>query len=167
SSPAGAKNLLFLPYLLGERSPRWNDTTSGAFLGIKMHHTKEDYLRSVIEGVAYNLELILQAYKKYLTIDSLILTGGGAKGDIICQILADIFETSLHTPNHVEEATSIGAAMVAGVGIGLYDNFESVTKFLDFQKSYVPNLEHKEIYDHLKLMFDRSYYALESVFKDL
>lgn len=167
SSPAGAKNLLFLPYMLGERSPRWNTNTSGAFLGIKMHHTREDYLRSVIEGVAYNLELILQAYKKYLTVDSMILTGGGAKGDIICQILADIFETSLHTPNHVEEATSIGAAMVAGVGVGVYDNFESVTKFLNFQKSYIPNLEHKEIYDHLKLLFDRSYYALESVFKDL
>lgn len=164
SSPAGAKELVFLPYLLGERSPRWNENTSGAFLGIKMHHQKEDYLRAVIEGVAYNLELILQAYRNYLPVDSMILTGGGAQGEIVCQILADIFQASLFTPNHVKEATSIAAAMIAGVGVGVYDSFDDVTRFLTIQKEYHPNQDNQAIYHKMKQIFDQSYHALKPIF---
>ena len=60
-SPAGAKGLIFLPYMLGERSPRWNPETSGSFLGIRMEHEKCDYVRAVLEGVAMNLDIILSA----------------------------------------------------------------------------------------------------------
>ena len=164
-SPAGAKELLFLPYMLGERCPRWNEETSGAFLGIKMHHTKEDYIRAVIEGVAYNLELILAAYRKYLSVDSLILTGGGAKGDVVCQILSDVLEAKLRTPDHVEEATSIAAAVTAGVGAGVYHSFEEISRFLKIQKEYTPNTDNEEVYHKMKKIFDASYYALESVYK--
>lgn len=164
-SPAGAKELLFLPYMLGERCPRWNEETSGAFLGIKMHHTKEDYIRAVIEGVAYNLELILAAYRKYLPVDSLILTGGGAKGDVVCQILSDVLEAKLRTPNHVEEATSIAAAVTAGVGAGVYHSFEEISRFLKIQKEYTPNTDNEAVYHKMKKIFDASYYALESVYK--
>ncbi len=165
SSPAGAKELVFLPYMLGERSPRWNEETSGAYLGIKMHHKREDYIRAAIEGVAYNLELILASYRKYLPAESLILTGGGAKGDVVCQILSDVFGSRLCTPDHVEEATSIAAAMVAGVGVGAYENFEDITKFLKFQKEYIPCKQNEEIYDKMKRIFDASYYALEKIYK--
>lgn len=115
-SPAGAKGLLFLPYLAGERAPRWNPDASGSFVGIHMYHQREDYIRASLEGVAMNLALILQAYRKYLDIDRMILTGGGAKGDIVAQILADVLEAGLVRPDHVEEATSIAAAVIAGVG---------------------------------------------------
>lgn len=165
NSPAGAKELLFLPYMLGERSPRWNEETSGAYLGIKMHHRKEDYIRAVIEGVAYNLELILASYRKYLSVENLILTGGGAKGDVVCQILSDVFRARLSTPDHVEEATSIAAAMIAGVGVGAYDSFEDVTRFLKFQKEYTPNQENQAVYEKMKRIFDASYYALENIYK--
>lgn len=164
-SPAGAKDLIFLPYMLGERSPRWNEHTSGAFLGIKMHHQKEDYLRAVIEGVGYNLELILKAYRKYLPAESLILTGGGAKGDVVCQILSDIFRAKLKTPDHVEEATSIAAAVIAGVGVGIYPDFEEITRFLEFQKEYIPNADNQDTYGKLKKIFDAGYQALMPVFE--
>ncbi|TCS82335.1 xylulokinase [Muricomes intestini] len=164
-SPAGAKGLLFLPYMLGERSPRWNEDTSGAYLGIKMYHTKEDYIRAAIEGVAYNLELILSAYRKYLPVENLILTGGGAKGDVVCQILSDVFRAKLNTPDHVEEATSIAAAMIAGVGVGAYDNFEDITRFLQFKKEYMPDKSNQAVYDKMKRIFDASYYALENIYQ--
>lgn len=163
-SPAGARQLLFLPYMLGERSPRWNEHTSGAFIGMKMHHTKEDYVRAVIEGIGYNLELILQAYRNYMPIESLIFTGGGAKGDVVSQILADIFNAKLQTLRHVEEATSIAAAMIAGVGTGVYRDFTPITKFLDVDQQYVPNEAHQQLYAKLKTVFDRSYEALKPVF---
>ncbi len=164
-SPAGAKELVFLPYLLGERSPRWNSKTSGAFLGIRMHHRAEDYVRAVLEGVGYNLELILQAYRKYLTVDSMILTGGAAKGDVVCQILSDIFSARLHTPDHVEEATSIAAAMIAGVGAGVYDSFDEIERFLKLQKEYIPNNKNEKTYEKLKEIFDSSYFALQPIFE--
>lgn len=164
-SPAGAKELVFLPYLLGERSPRWNFKTSGAFLGIRPHHMAQDYVRAVIEGVGYNLDLILQAYRKYLTVDSMILTGGGAKGDVVCQILSDIFCARLHTPDHVEEATSIAAAMIAGVGAGVYDGFDKIDWFLKLKKEYIPNKDNEKVYEKLKGIFDSSYFALRPVFE--
>lgn len=164
-SPAGAKELVFLPYMLGERSPRWNEKTSGAFLGIKMHHERADYVRAVIEGVAYNLELILASYRKYLPAKSLILTGGGAKGEAVCQILSDVFQAGIRTPDHVEEATSIAAAVTAGVGIGAYDGFDEITRFLKIQKEYSPNVENKAVYEKMKRIFEAGYHALEPVFE--
>lgn len=101
---------------MAEKSPRWNPDASGSFVGIHMYHQREDYIRASLEGVAMNLALILQAYRKYLDIDRMILTGGGAKGDIVAQILADVLEAGLVRPDHVEEATSIAAAVIAGVG---------------------------------------------------
>ncbi|MDD3339945.1 MAG: xylulokinase [Lachnospiraceae bacterium] len=165
-SPAGAKNLIFLPYMLGERAPRWNPDTSGAFLGIKMKHQKEDYVRAVLEGVAYNLELILQAYRKYLPISEMILTGGGAKGATVCQILADVMQAKLTTPNNVETATSIGAAVIAGVGAGVFADFEAVDLFLQKDKVYEGRKETQAVYAPLKKIFDDSYCALQPVFEE-
>lgn len=89
-SPAGAKGLIFLPYMLGERSPRWNPETSGSFLGIRMEHEKCDYVRAVLEGVAMNLDIILSAQRENREITELVLTGGGARGDVSAQILSDV-----------------------------------------------------------------------------
>lgn len=166
-SPAGAKELLFLPYMLGERSPRWNEKTTGAFLGMKMYHKQEDYLRAVIEGIGYNLELILQSYRKYFHIDQMKITGGGAKGETICKILANILECTLYTPRYIEEATSIAATVMAGIGVGVYKDFEAISTFQDIQSSYVNDMRDREIYTKLKNVFDASYYALEPIFEML
>lgn len=167
SSPAGAKQLLFLPYLMGERSPRWNEQASGVFLGMRMHHERADYIRAVIEGVAYNLERILSAYRKYWTVESMMLTGGGAKGEVVCQILSDVFHCTLYTPDYVEEATSIAAAMIAGVGVGVYEDFEAITRFLRITDTYRPSEEKQKVYSHLKQVFEDCYHALEPVFEEL
>ncbi len=163
-SPPGAKRLLFLPYLLGERSPRWNPDTTACFLGIRSEHNREDYLRAVLEGVAMNLELILQAYQSRMEIEELILTGGGAKGEVLCQIIADVCSRPLRIPGNVAEATSIGAAVTAGVGAGIYRDFSEVKRFIQFERSYLPNPEHAEIYNKMKSLFDQSYHLLEPIF---
>jgi len=160
SSPAGAKGLLFLPYLLGERSPRWNADASGAFLNIRQEHQKPDYVRAVVEGIAMNLDLILASYRKQLSVNSLLFTGGGAKGDSISQILSDILQAELVRPNHVDEATSIAAAVIAGVGCGIYPDFSSVDLFLTRQDSFSPDKDHLPEYDRQKEMFDLAYQCL-------
>ncbi len=71
-SPPGANGLLFLPYLMGERSPRWNPEARGAYISITVQHTRADLLRATLEGVAFNLRVILDAFQEQ---------GAGGRGD--------------------------------------------------------------------------------------
>lgn len=162
-SPPGAKGLLFLPYLNGERSPRWNPAASGSFLRIHMQHKKEDYIRAVLEGVAMNLDLILKAYRRYLPVEQMILIGGGAKGRELTRILSDVLQVSLIRSNHVEEATSMAAAVIGGIGVGVYRDFSAIKNFIQFQQPVEPDGKLAKMYDDMKVLFDKAYYALESI----
>ena len=166
-SPAGAENLIFLPYLLGERSPRWNPDTSAAFLGIKPEHEKKDYVRAVIEGIAMNMELILQAYRKQAKIETMNLTGGGAKGEIVAQILSDVLNVRFHMPDCVESATAIGAAVIAGVGVGIFEDFHEIKRFLKFEKEVEPNADTQAVYKKLKPVFDEAYTCMLPLYEKL
>ncbi len=166
-SPVGAKNLIFLPYLLGERSPRWNPDTSAAFLGVKPEHDKRDYVRAVVEGIAMNLELILKAYRKQADISEMCLTGGGAKGRETAQILADVLNVTFRMPDCVEEATAIGAAVIAGVGAGIFDGFEEVRRFLAFEEKTGPIKAHRKVYEKLMPVFDEAYTCMLPLYKKL
>lgn len=163
----GSGGLIFLPYLIGERAPRWNEKCSGAFLGMRMEHGKPEYLRAVIEGVAMNLNLILKAYRRKMHIEDMILTGGGAGSDTICQILADVMQVRLNIPDHVDTATSMAAAMIAGVGVGVYQDFGEVRRFLRRDRAFLPDLRNAAHYQCLEKIFDDSYHALEPVFDEL
>lgn len=164
-SPAGAKGLIFLPYLLGERSPRWNSDTSGAYLGIHPEHKKDDYVRASMEGIAMNLELILKAYRRKMSVDTMILTGGGAKSPVNAGILADVMQVDFQVPDHVEEATSIGAAMIAGVGAGVFQSFDEVEKFLHIRQRYQADKEKENVYRFVKQRFELAYQGLLPFFK--
>ena len=167
-SPAGAKNLLYLPYLIGERSPRWNDKAKGAFIGLTLNHGRGDILRSVMEGVGYNLNLILNAYKNGgNNIEELILIGGGARNEIWQQILCDIFGIPVLVPNYLEEATSMGAAITAGVGVGIFENFEVTERFIKIENTNKPALKNKEKYAQMQELFDEAYSALCGIYEKL
>lgn len=164
----GANGLLFLPYLLGERSPRWNMEASGAFVGLKMTTRQEELCRAVLEGVGFNLKIILEILRGQIRdIKEIILIGGGAQSRVWAQILSDIWETPLLVPQHLEEATSIGAAVCGGVGAGVFESFSIISQFNPVVQKIVPNLDNKEIYRTLYELFDRSYDVLNSIYHDL
>lgn len=163
----GAQGLLFLPYLLGERSPRWNPNARGAFIGITMEHKRADILRSVLEGVTFNLNIILQVFKEYCLIDRLTVIGGGAKGRIWRQIMADIYNIYIEKPDYLEEATSMGAAITGGVGTGQFKDFDVINKFVNIESVHEPDTNNRRKYDKLKPIFDECYYALGSVYDKL
>ena len=167
SSSVGANGLIFLPYMYGERSPRWNPEAKGCFIGLKMEHTRPDMLRSVIEGVAYNLRLIQNIMSAGIRIDSLNLIGGMAEGTVQQKIFADVFGIKLNKLRGAENATSIGAAVTAGVGIGEFKSFESVGRFTDIETEVLPDFENTEKYKKVVEIFDRAYYGLYDVFSDL
>lgn len=164
----GSNGLLFLPYLLGERSPRWNPEAKGSFVGLKMEHEKKDMLRSVQEGVAMNLSMILDTFRKYgKKINEMVVIGGGAKSACWRQILADVYQVEIWKPNYLDEATSMGAAITAGVGVGVFENFEIIDKFLAMQERVQPIPENHKMYMELRELFNESYQQLETVFSKL
>lgn len=164
-SPLGARGLVFLPYLLGERSPRWNTDTSGSFLGIKIYHEKCDYIRAVLEGIAMNMELILKAYRENLEISHMVLTGGGANGEVFAQIIADVLEVSLNRISNAETSTSIAAAVIAGVGVGVFQDFSEINRFISKENTILPSECSHRAYQNHKKLFDAAYHCLEPLYQ--
>lgn len=166
-STVGARGLLFLPYLMGERSPRWNPNARGAFIGLKVEHKREDMIRSVLEGIAMNLNVILDVFKQVVPIQEIIVIGGGAKGRIWRQIMADIYGIKVLKLNYLEEATSMGAAVTGGVGAGLYKDFSVIDQYIQVVEEQAPDAVNHLKYQQIMPIFEESYASLVSVYDQL
>ncbi|TVQ39699.1 MAG: xylulokinase [Spirochaetaceae bacterium] len=166
-SRPGAANLLFLPYLMGERSPRWNPDARGAFVGLGATHTAADVIRSVLEGVGFNLRVILDVFRTTDAFEEIIAIGGGAQNRTWLQILADIWNARILVPRYVEDATSMGAALCAGVGIGAFGGFGDVKSFNPVEHVIEPSPERHEQYARLYPVFNEAYDSLVSVYSHL
>ena len=166
-SPPGARGLVFLPYLLGERAPRWNPEAKGAFLGLTLEHDRDDLLRAVMEGITMNLAVILDIFRRRLPIAEVTVIGGGAKGEVWRRIMADIFETRILRPDYLEEATSMGAAIIAGVGAGLFKDFSAAERFTRVTERLEPEEANFPVYRRARALFDECYEALEPLFPRL
>lgn len=165
ASPVGAKGLVFHPYLIGERSPRWNDKAKGSFIGLTLEHDRGDMLRAVMEGVALNFTVILDAFRENgAQIGAVNLLGGGARNPAWRKILADAMGVTIRTPTVLEEATSMGAAVTAGVGTGVFRDFSVIDKFLTIREEIQPDVTLRADYDECRRRFDETYKVLEPLF---
>jgi xylulokinase len=166
-SSVGSNGIVFLPYLSGERAPRWNPNARGAFIGLKMDTTRDDMIRAVYEGIAMNLNVILKAITEHADVTDITLIGGFAQSDVLRGILADVFGMPVRKPNLLEEATSLGAAVAAGVGVGALPGFESVNKFfkIDSEEEFRP--ENHEKYEKIQKIFDKAYFSLLETYEDI
>jgi xylulokinase len=157
----GANGVVFLPYLSGERAPRWNPNARGVFVGLKMDTTREDMMRAVLEGIAMNLNVILKAITERVAVSETVTTiGGFAKSGVLRQILADVFGMPIAKPNLTEEATSLGAAVAAGVGVGVLPGFESVYDFFKIEEKEAFNADNHAKYQEVQKVFDKTYFSL-------
>ena len=164
----GAEGLFFLPYLLGERSPRWNPHARGAFIGLTIRHSRAHMYRAVLEGVTMNLRVILDAFRAQGTeIDAMRLIGGGAAGRVWNQIMADIYGMPVQRLAILEEATSMGAALVGGVGVGLYAGFDMIQQMNKIAATVLPDPAAQATYERMLPIFERLYAALEPVYDDI
>jgi len=125
TAPAAEDGLYFLPHLLGERSPYWNPAARAVFAGLGRHHGPAHLTRAVLEGVAFNLYTGLRAFIENGTdITAVDAIGGAANSSLLLQIFADVWGVPLTRLNLVDEATAMGAAIVGGVGAGIFDSFD-------------------------------------------
>jgi len=119
--PPGSEGLFFHPYLLGERSPYWDANLRGSFVGATMRHGKPHFVRALLEGVAYSLrDCYRTIVDMQLPVDEIRLIGGGAKSDLWTQIISDVFARPVVRPAGSD--ASFGAALLAGVGVGLFSD---------------------------------------------
>lgn len=162
-NPACARGLYFLPYLLGERSPWWNPEAKGCFIGLTAATSGEDLLQAVMEGVGFNLRIIKDSLKKNTQVDSLRVIGGGTKNPAWLSILASIWQTPLQVPRLPYTATSLGAALCAGVGAGVYPDLAFASKVNPVQEVIQPQEEHMPAYQKGYERFVRLYEAIAPV----
>ncbi|MCH7721666.1 MAG: xylulokinase [Planctomycetes bacterium] len=121
-APAGCEGLIFLPYLTGERTPHADPDARGVFFGLSLGHGKEHLTRAVMEGVAYGLRDSLELIGGLrLEMREVRVSGGGARSRLWRQILADVFDAPIVTMD-VSEGAAFGAALLAGVGGGVFDS---------------------------------------------
>ncbi len=166
-SPPGANGIIFLPYLLGERTPRWNPDARGAFIGLELSSKREDLLRAVLEGITFNLEIILGILREEVAINEMIVVGGGAQGAVWRQMMADIYGVKVLKPNYLEEATSMGAAVIGGVGVGVFEGFEVIDRFIKIESVHEPIEANRQRYLKMMPIFDECYDALVGVYDKL
>ncbi len=123
--PAGCEGLLFLPYLTGERTPYPDPNARGVFFGLTARHSKAHMTRAVLEGVSFGLRDSLELMRALkVPIRQVRASGGGARSALWRQILADVFAMEIATVD-VTEGAAYGAALLAGVGAGVYPSVES------------------------------------------
>lgn len=164
-SRPGANGVIFLPYLLGERSPRWNPRARGAFIGLTVRNTRADMVRAVLEGITMNLRVILEAFTAQgAQIDGMRVIGGGARGRFWNQMMADMYGIPVHRLTILEEATSMGAALAGGVGVGLYPDFTMSETMNAIAETFAPDPAVQAAYARVYPIFEAAYHALLPVY---
>lgn len=157
-TPIGAEGLLFMPYLMGERTPHNNPNARGAFFGLSVRTTKPHMTRAVIEGISFALRDCLELAKgKGITIKEVRVTGGGARSPFWLQTLADVFGVAVRAIENPEGA-ALGAAILAGVGTGVYKSFEEAAKLAIHAQAAVKPIAknvkaYNEVYERFKKLY--------------
>lgn len=145
--PIGANKLLYLPYLMGERSPLLNSNARGVFFGLSGMHTRQDLLRAVMEGVAYSLRHCLDVLEEMgVPFSEMLVTGGGGNSSLWRQMLADLYNCPVVTVSN-KEGPALGAAILAGVGAGLFPSVEEACRtIIKTQNPQPPVAENTQAY---------------------
>ncbi len=164
--PPGSEGLIFLPFLMGERSPYWNPYAKGIFYGIAYKHKKAHFIRAIMEGVAFGLRTILDTTEELgVEVERLRILGGGSVSKVWREIIAQILDKKIIVVQNKEQA-AWGAAILGGIGIGLYDSFEStIFEKVFIEEEILPQgfdiyktnySIYKELYEVLKPIYERT-----------
>ena len=149
SAPAGSRNLIFLPYLGGERAPIWDANARGSFVGLTRMHQKSEMARAVIEGIIFNLYdaafSLIKNTKKPVAINA---TGGFLKSDFVRQLCADIFNVPIVTMKEQQSGT-LAAMFLARQALGINQDLSEIEQFAQEDKVYFPNPKEAVIYQNM------------------
>ncbi len=159
--------VLYLPYLLGSGTPHPNPHIKGAFIGLSSDHTRSHLAKAVLEGTAYELEFIRRAAERgtCAAITTIVAAGGGTRNQQWMQIKADVGGCQLDVP-HIAEATVLGAALLAGIGAGVYHDAAHALEQVCRQPAatFAPDRKRHEKYRH---MYDEGFLPLQQPLREI
>jgi xylulokinase len=162
----GSDGLIFLPYLMGERSPIWDTNARGVFLGFSLNHSRKQFIRAVLEGCAFGIRHNLETIEDLgVDVDEIRSCGGAARSRVFGQIKADVTGKSIIIPREIE-APALGAAIAAAVGIKIYPNLKAAAKNMVQTRGRIyPQRTLKEKYDRYFRMYKDAYLHLKRYFE--
>lgn len=164
----GAGGLVYLPYLMGERSPHPDPDCRGVFFGLSASHDRANMIRAVMEGVAYSQLECVDVFKEMrVNVQDMIACGGGGRSPVWRQMLSDMYGCPVSTIQN-DEGPAFGVAILAGVGAGIYDSVESACDALVHKKStQQPDLTARKQYLEYYELYKKLYADLQGSFKVL
>ncbi len=167
-SPIGSNRLLYLPYLMGERTPHLDPDCRGVFFGLSAMHEKRDMIRAVMEGVAFSLNDCMNILREMnIEIQDMMACGGGGTSAVWRQMLADLYGCQVSTVNS-KEGPALGAAILAFVGAGIYpDVVTACDALVKKNKTQEPSKENAEKYAPFYRLYTQLYKDLKEDFKEL
>ncbi|MEX1058378.1 MAG: FGGY-family carbohydrate kinase, partial [Natronospirillum sp.] len=148
--PPGSHGLLYHPYLGTTLAPNWNSNAVGSFFGVRMTTTRSDFIRAIIEGVAFDVYSNLKiAQDAGANIDKLILNGGPTKSRLWNTITSNVTNLPLEVPD-IGEAAPLGDAILAAVGAGIYaDPVSPLKDIVTIKETIEPDPKQHQMYEEL------------------
>jgi xylulokinase len=167
-SPAGSNQVIFLPWLYGERTPVENDSIRSAIFNLSLNTTREHLVRAIFEGVAYNSKWLLGYVEKFINrrLDPIHMIGGGANSSVWCQIFADVFNRTIKQVRDPIQANLRGAAFLASISLG-YLSVDEIAGHVQIERTYQPDSKNRDTYDRLYREFLKLYRQNKGIFKRL
>ena len=149
-SSIGANGLLLIPHFVGSGAPHWNPLARGIIFGLALGHERKDLYRAVLEGAAYEIRKNIEVFKELgIEPKELMLTGGGSRSDFWNQIYADVLGITC-VRNVIEESTSLGAAILAASGAGIFPDIAKAAESLcKIDKKWISNDERHALYEKI------------------
>ena len=167
TAPAGAGGLLMLPYLLGERAPRWSSLPRGAYLGLTRAHRREHLVRAALEGVCLQLSLVLDSLRAAgIDVREVRATGGFARSPFWRQLLADVLGMPVDFPAG-HEGSSFGAALLGMEALDLVGSIDLASDLVQVESTLTPDGDNKRLYADIRPVFGRLFDVLTPAFEDL
>jgi xylulokinase len=167
AAPAGADGLLWAPYLMGERTPHLDPHARGALVGLSATHTRAHVVRAILEGVAFSLRDTLTIFAELkIPVESILLGGGGARGDLWRQIQADVYGMPVGVLE-AEEGAAYGAALLAGVGVGNWTRVQNAADAtVHVSKRIEPEPQRVALMNRRYGAYRKLYPALREIWRD-
>lgn len=166
SSPRGAKGLVFLPYLCGERSPVFDTRACGTLFGLNININKTDIMRAVFEGVAYGMQQIYKIGSERWNVspEYIKCVGGASKSEFAVQLRADVLDKQIRTIES-SNAASYGAAMLGAMAAGIYTKIEEVPSIKNYGKIIEPNRDNVKFFDRHSAIYRQLYPNLKELMR--
>jgi xylulokinase len=157
-TPAGSGRVLFAPWLNGERTPVDDHTIRGGWHNLSLSTSRDDMIRSVYEGVAFNSHWLLDVVEKFAKrkLPALNFIGGGARSDVWCQIHADVLDREIRQVADSQQANVRGAAMIALIAMG-QATADQLARKVKVKATFRPDPSHRAEYDSLYREFRKIY----------